>query len=157
MSRTTRSLAQNDVVYLDDDGGRLGCSRWSVRGRTSPRRTPRRRSAGDDGVRGVDRRYPGSGPARRVESEIKVAVSIPDLTFGLADADAVVRELQDPDSGMPALEVLPGKGGPARLFMSTKQTLDMLVRAARNTITDEERDRVIAHIAERLASTGPFK
>jgi hypothetical protein len=33
----------------------------------------------------------------------------------------------------------------------------MLVRAARNTITDEERDRAIAHIAERLASTGPFK
>jgi hypothetical protein len=46
MSRTTRSLAQNDVVYLDDDGGRLGCSTWSVRGRTSPRRIPGRRNAG---------------------------------------------------------------------------------------------------------------
>jgi hypothetical protein len=43
------------------------------------------------------------------------------------------------------------------MFVSTKQTLNMLVRAARNTITDEERDRAIAHIAERLASTGPFK
>ncbi|MGH2596027.1 MAG: DUF499 domain-containing protein [Actinomycetota bacterium] len=154
-----RSLAQNDVVNLDDDGGAARLLDIAREGSNFASQNPRAAERGATmvflasivGTRGQGRR--GAS-----ESEIKVAASVPDLSFGLADADAVARELQDPDSGMAALEVLPGKGGqPPRLFMSTKQTLNMLVRAARNTITDEERDRAIARIGERLASTGPFK
>ena len=154
-----RSLAQNDIVNLDDDGGAARLLDVAREGSNFAAQNPRAAERGATmvflasivGTRGQGRR--GAS-----ESEIKVAASVPDLSFGLADADAVARELQDPDTGMAALEVLPGKGGqPPRLFMSTKQTLNMLVRAARNTITDEERDRAIAHVAERLASTGPFK
>jgi hypothetical protein len=41
--------------------------------------------------------------------------------------------------------------------MSTKQIFNKLARAVRNTITGDQRDRAIAHIAERLVSTDPFK
>jgi hypothetical protein len=41
--------------------------------------------------------------------------------------------------------------------MSTRQTLNMLVRAARSSISDDERDNEVARTAERLTSSGPFK
>ena len=84
---------------------------------------------------------------------------VPDAAFGLADADSVLNELKDVDGGgLASVEVIPGKGGqPPRLFMSTRQTLNMLVRAARSTISDDDRDAEIAHVAERLTTTGPFK
>jgi len=151
MSRTTRSLAQNDVVYPDDYGGRLGCSRWSVRGRTSPRRIPGRRNAGGTmvflasivGTRGRGRR--GAS-----ESEIKVAASIPRLSFGLADPTAVVRGFRTPTAAWRPR----GASGQGRATSPSGHVHEanlMLVRVARNTITDEERDRAIADIAERLA------
>jgi hypothetical protein len=46
---------------------------------------------------------------------------------------------------------------PRRLFMSTRQTLNMLVRATRGTISDEERDAEIERIAARLTTSGPFQ
>jgi hypothetical protein len=154
-----RSLAQNDVVNLNDDGGAARMLDIEQQGSHFLTQNPRaaERSAtmvflaSVVGTRGQGRR--GAS-----EPEIKAASSVPDLSFGVADADALVRELQDPDTGMASLEVLPGKGGqPARLFMSTRQTLAMLLRAARNTIGDPEREEAIARTAERLASTGPFK
>jgi PASTA domain-containing protein len=42
------------------------------------------------------------------------------------------------------------------LFLSTRQTLNMLVRAQRNAIGDEERDKQLADTAWDLAKTGPF-
>jgi hypothetical protein len=54
MSRTTRSLAQNDVVYLDDDGGRLGCSTWSVTVELRRAESPGGGTPGDNGVRGSE-------------------------------------------------------------------------------------------------------
>jgi len=58
-----------------------------------------------------------------------------------------------------SLEHLAGKGGQAaRLFMSTRRTLNMLVKAARTSVADEDRDAELAKTAEHLSSpTGPFK
>jgi len=71
----------------------------------------------------------------------------------------VLNELKDIDGGgLASVEVIPGKGGqPPRLFMSTRQTLNMLVRAARGTISEDERDAEVARAAERPTTTGPFK
>jgi hypothetical protein len=41
--------------------------------------------------------------------------------------------------------------------MSTRRTLNMLVKAARTSVADEDRDAELAKTAERLSATGPFK
>jgi hypothetical protein len=101
----------------------------------------------------------GGGRQGASEPEIKAAMFVPTANFGLADADSVVNALKDVDGGgLASVEVIAGKGGQLpRLFMSTRQTLNMLVRAARGTVADEERDAEIARIAERLTTSGPFK
>ena len=93
------------------------------------------------------------------EPELKAAMFVPDALFPLAEADTVIGELLDVDGGgLASVEHLAGKGGQApRLFMSTRQTLNMLVRAARTSVSDTDRDEELARTAERLSATGPFK
>lgn len=92
------------------------------------------------------------------ENELKAACFVPDPAFGLADADAVLHELQDSTIGLAALERIEGRGGqPARLFLSTRQTLNMLFRAAREAVSEPERDAELAKATERLINTGPFR
>ena len=101
----------------------------------------------------------GGGRQGATEPELKAAMFVPDATFPIAEADAVIAELLDVEGGgLASVEQLAGKGGQAaRLFMSTRQTLNMLVRSARTSIGDPDRDEELARTAERLAATGPFK
>ena len=154
-----RSLAQNDIVNLTDDGGcarRLDLEReptlWSqVNPRAAERAATTIFLASIVGVRGQGRRG-ASG------DEVRASTAVPDLAFGLADSDGVLRDVSDPDAGLAALELIAGKGGqPQRLYLSTRQTLTMLVRAIRNTVTDQDRDSTLADFAERLTVTGAFK
>lgn len=91
--------------------------------------------------------------------EVKAATGIPDTSYTITDADAVVAELVDPDRGLSALDIIPGQGNnkPARYFLSTRLTHRMLVANIRRTITDVERDAVLVEFAQRLASSGPFR
>lgn len=91
--------------------------------------------------------------------EVKAATSVPDSVYTVTDADSVVEELVNPDTGMSAVEAIPGRGNnqPARYYMSTRLTYRMLVNQIKRTITDPERDAVIAQFAGRLASSGPFR
>ena len=91
--------------------------------------------------------------------EVKAATSVPSISYTVTDADTVVEDLVDPDRGMSAVETIPGQGNnkPARYYLSTRLTHRMLVNNIRRTITDGERDRVVAEFAERLASSGPFR
>jgi hypothetical protein len=91
--------------------------------------------------------------------EVKAATSVPDTNYSLTDADSVVDELVNPDQGMSAVEVIPGQGNnkPARYYLSTRLTHRMLVNNIKRTITDGERDQVLAEFARRLASSGPFR
>jgi len=60
--------------------------------------------------------------------------------------------------GLSSVESLAGKGGQAaRLFMSTRRTLNMLVKASRTSVTDDDRDEELARTVARLMVTGPFK
>lgn len=101
----------------------------------------------------------GGGRQGATEAELKAAMFVPDAVFSLAEADTVVADLLDVDGGgLASVEHIAGRGGqPARLFMSTQQTLNMLVRSARAGIEDADRDEELARTAERLAATGPFK
>lgn len=93
------------------------------------------------------------------EAELKAAMFVPDVWFPLAEADTIIGELLDVDAGgLASVEPLAGKGGQAaRLFMSTRQTLNMLFRAARTSVGDADKDAELARTAERLSASGPFK
>jgi hypothetical protein len=92
------------------------------------------------------------------EYELKAATSTTSNGFGSGDAELVLTQLRSPDEGLAALEELPGKGGQStRLLLSTRQTLNMFVRALRVAVTDPERDEAIASAAWEIARTGPFK
>lgn len=92
------------------------------------------------------------------ESELKAAALVPDKRFTTSEADAVLAELSNPDIGLAALERTPGTGGqPARLFLSTRQTLTMWFRSMRQAASDADRDAELRRAAEALTSTGPFR
>jgi hypothetical protein len=91
--------------------------------------------------------------------EVKAATNVPEVAYTVTDADEVVDSLMNPDRGMSAIEVIPGQGNnkPARYFLSTRLTHRMLVNNIRRTITESERDEVIALTAQRLSNSGPFR
>jgi hypothetical protein len=92
------------------------------------------------------------------EAELKAAGFVPDVAFDVSQAESVLVELCDSERGLAALEKIEGRGGqPARLFLSTRQTLNMLFRAARTGISDRDRDEEFVRVVERLTATGPFK
>jgi hypothetical protein len=101
----------------------------------------------------------GGGRQGATEAELKAAMFVPDPKFAYAEAEAILANLMDVENkGLASVDLIPGRGGQApRFFMSTRQTLNMLVRSARATITDEERDAEILRTAERLTVSGPFK
>jgi hypothetical protein len=92
------------------------------------------------------------------EYELKAAGATTSNGFGSGDAELVLTQLRSPDEGLAALEELPGKGGQStRLLLSTRQTLNMFVRALKVAVTDPERDEAMANAAWDLTRTGPFK
>lgn len=92
------------------------------------------------------------------EAELKAAAFVPDVRFSVAEADGVLAELSNPDIGLAALERTAGAGGqPARLFLSTKQTLVMWFRSMRQSTSDPDRDAELRRSAEALTNTGPFR
>jgi hypothetical protein len=155
-----RNIASTDIVTADDQAGAARLLDMDRTGTpyavTNPRAAERAATAlfiasvvgsRADGKQGAS------------ETELKAACFVPTSDFGLVDADAVIAELKDVDErGLAAVEAIAGKGGlPPRLFLSTTQTLNMLVRAARQTITDDDRDTEVAITAERLISEHYFK
>ncbi|MGC4864650.1 DUF499 domain-containing protein [Micromonospora sp. DT53] len=155
-----RNIANTDIVTVDDTSGsarNLDLDRQgSPYARTNPRAAERSATAlfltsivssRADGKQGAS------------EPELKAASFVPDSSYTSTDADGVLSELKDVDGrGLAAVEAIPGRRGqPPRLFLSTTQTLNMLVRAARQSVTDEDRDEEIAKVAKRITNTGSFK
>jgi hypothetical protein len=154
-----RQIGATDVVSEDDRGGAArvldvdrGTTSFSA---VNPRPAERAATAlflySVVGPRAQGRRG-------ATENELKASCFVPDTSFGLADADAVLHEMQDSTTGLAALERIEGRGGqPARLFLSTRQTLNMLFRAAREAVSEQDRDVELAKATERLTNTGPFR
>jgi len=99
----------------------------------------------------------GHGRQGAADVEVLAALYVSDSAFGFPEAEGVLRRLTDERDGMTTLEVLPGKGGqPPRYVMKTGLRLHALVRAMRNTVTDEERDTQIADRISVLIKSVPF-
>lgn len=89
--------------------------------------------------------------------EILAAAFVPGTAFGPGDAEVVWTELSDPNSGLTAIDTLPGRGRqPTRWVFETRQTLRMLHRREREAITDSERDAAVTSVAVDVATSGPF-
>lgn len=156
-----RSLAENEVVNRDSTGGaarKQDIDRpqnlWSD---SNPRATERAATFMFlTSIVGTLR--PGRGRGASAP-EVKAATNVPNVGYTVTDADQVLADLVDTDQGMSAIEIIPGQGNnkPARYFLSTRLTHRMLVANIRRTITDEERDAVIAEFAEKLSTNGPFR
>lgn len=158
-----RSLAENEVTTLDESRGAarlLDLNREHLAWTDANPRAAERAATFIFLTSIVGHRPGGRRGASAVE--VKAVTAVTDGSYLLADADGVVDELVNPDSGaqgMSAVEVVPGQGNnkPARYYLSTRLTHRMLVNNLRKSITDPEKDEVIARFAERLANTGPFK
>ena len=91
------------------------------------------------------------------ETELKAAAFVPDAEFSFPHAEVVLRDLTNSDTGLAALEFPPSPGSSApRLLLSTRQTVNMLFRANRNSISDEERDDEFAALTRALMTDGCF-
>jgi hypothetical protein len=154
-----RSIAQSDIVNLEDTDGtarRLDLDRtgapWAA---SNPRAAERAATmiylASIVGARGGSRRG-ASDP------EVKAATMVADPAYDYAEADSMVRVLVDPEArGLATVETFGGRGGQsARYFLSTQQRLPMLIRAMRNTVTDEECYAAIAERTQALLKPEPF-
>lgn len=156
-----RSLAEMEVVNHDNTSGtarRQDLTRESLMWTDANPRAAERAATLIFLASIVGTLRPGRGRGASAP-EVKAATAVPDLTYTITDADAVIAELVDPTRGLSALDTIPGQGNnkPARYFLSTRLTHRMLVANIRRTITDGERDAVLADFTQRLASSGPFR
>jgi hypothetical protein len=153
-----RQIAATDIVSEDDKGGSarlLDLNRGATLFTTANPRAAER-AATALFLLSVGARPQGRRGA--TEAELKAACFVPHSAFSLPDAESVLHELQDSATGLAALERIEGRGGQsARLFLSTRQTVNMLFRAAREAIGDAERDAELAKLAETLSNSGPFR
>jgi hypothetical protein len=153
-----RQIAATDIVSEDDKGGSarlLDLNRGTTLFTTANPRAAER-AATALFLLSVGARPQGRRGA--TEAELKAACFVPHSAFSLPDAESVLHELQDSTTGLAALERIEGRGAqPARLFLSTRQTVNMLFRAAREAIGDAERDAELAKLAESLSNSGPFR
>ncbi|MEV4751650.1 DUF499 domain-containing protein [Streptosporangium sp. NPDC049248] len=156
-----RSLAEIEVVNNDGTAGtarRQDIERQSLSWTDANPRAAERAATFVFLASIVGTLRPGRGRGASAP-EVKAATNVPDISYTVTDADTVIEDLINPDRGMSAVEIIPGQGNnkPARYFLSTRLTHRMLVNNIRRTITEAERDRVIAEFTQRLASSGPFR
>lgn len=156
-----RSLAEIEVVNHNSTSGtarRQDIERQAILWKESNPRAAERAATFIFLASIVGTLRPGRGRGASAP-EVKAATGVPDVNYTITDADIVVDDLVNPDRGMSALDIIPGQGNnkPARYYLSTRLTHRMLVNNIRRTITELERDQVIAEFAQRLASTGPFQ
>lgn len=152
-----RSVATTDIVGPDDHTGaarQMDAQRLGPPFDANPRAVERAATALF--LASIVGHRPG-GKQGATLVELKAAMLVPSAAFALADADVVLAEIADDESGLAAVEPITGKGGQApRLYLTTRKTLTMLVRATRATITDEERDEALRDITDHLTKSGPF-
>jgi hypothetical protein len=96
------------------------------------------------------------GQRGATDAELKAATFVPDGHYEPSDADVVFTELQDQDNGFVTLDTIAGRGQPARHYFSTRQTINMLIRAQRAMVSEPDRDKVLADRAWSLVKSGPF-
>ena len=100
-----------------------------------------------------------TGERGATEAELCAASFVPDAGYTLGDAESVLQRLEPPD-GLMSVDFSAGQGKavPKRWFFETRNTLAMLTRAAKQSVSTADRDAAITARAFDLAShsSGPF-
>jgi hypothetical protein len=101
------------------------------------------------------------GQGRRGASapEIKIASSVPDLAYGVGDADGVLDRLTDINSeaAMSAVDKTSVKGQQPRFHINPETGPKVIYRQHRQAVTPQDRDDLIAITAQDISTSGPFK
>ena len=103
----------------------------------------------------MPRRHGRRGAA---EAEILIASAVPDSWYSVGDAEGVLERLTDfnSDRAMAAVEPVRVKGMRPRYLINPEIGVNVIFRQIRQAITPQDRDDLIADVAESLATTGPF-
>ena len=101
----------------------------------------------------------GQGRRGASEAEILVASSVPDLTFGVGDAEGVLERLTDLNSqqAMSSVERISVKGQRPRYFINPETGVNVIYRQVRQAVISEDRDDLIADYTQDISVTGPFR
>ena len=101
------------------------------------------------------------GQGRRGASapEIKIASSIPNIAYGVGDADGVLDRLTDlnSESAMAAVDKTSVKGQQPRFHINPETGPKVIYRQHRQAVTAQDRDDLLAITAQDISTTGPFK
>lgn len=102
--------------------------------------------------------YTRAGGTRgATKAELYAASFVPHKAYKLGDAEAVAANLLETDEGAAAVDEIAGRGNiPKRWVFETRKTLTMLVRAAKKSVTDKDRDSAVTDRAFSIATAGPF-
>lgn len=101
----------------------------------------------------------GAGRRGASDLEIKVASALPTITYSVGDADGVISRLTDinSDASMASAEAIEGKGGqPRRYYLNPETGAKVIYRQHRQSITNQDRDDLIATTVQAMTSSGPF-
>jgi len=101
----------------------------------------------------------GAGRRGASEPEIKVASGLPAITYSVGDADGVIDRLTDINSeaSMASAEAIEGKGGQLRRYYLNPETgAKVVYRQHRQSVTNQDRDDLIATTVQAITSSGPF-
>lgn len=101
----------------------------------------------------------GQGRRGASAAEIKVASSIPNTIYSVGDADGVLERLTDLNSekSMAAVNIDRIKGQQSRYYIDPVTGPKVIYRQQRQAVKAEDRDDVLANMAQDIATTGPFK
>lgn len=101
----------------------------------------------------------GAGRRGASEPEIKLASALPGIIYSVGDADGVISRLTDinSESSMASAEAIEGKGGkPRRYYLNPETGAKVVYRQHRQSVTNSDRDDLIARTAQDLSTSGPF-
>ena len=96
------------------------------------------------------------GAQGATKGELEAAAFVPSKLFGYSDADSVLAELENAETGLVTLETSGTNPQNRRFRLSTRQTLRMLFRAQRAAVSNDDRDNELAALAESLIKPSPF-
>lgn len=152
-----RQVAQTDVISTDRQQGRAAQIDARLAGDDPPWRTAQPTPAVRMGTAlwmySVANRGQRAGATK---PEILAAAYVPDDRFGLAAAEEVFNALVDDEDGLGALDVIEGTGGgaPTRYALSTRNTLRMVHRNARNRVDPDDYGPLTWERVQHVARAG---
>jgi hypothetical protein len=158
-----RSIIQGDITNLADSSDASGQSRALDKTVTSKEHwgqaNPHAHERAATMIAVASLMPRGAGRRGASEPEIKVASALPNITYSVGDADGVISRLTDinSESSMASAEPIEGKGGqPRRYYLNPETGAKVVYRQHRQSVTNQDRDDVIADTVRDLTTTGPF-